>query len=91
MAARRSNYVAGKQGDGGKPKPAAAPKSGRGSQHGAMSLGHAARHEAPDQDLTVVSDGPDHCAPCAVRFGDHRIVGNIDPVVLQPDPIMSFL
>ena len=55
------------------------------------TLGHAARHEAPDQDLTAVAQGPNHGAPRTVRFSDHGIVGNINPVVLQPNAIVAFL
>src|SRR6266403_5658627 len=52
-------------------------------------LSHAARHEAPDRDLTVKPQRPNHRASRSVRFGDQGVVGNIDPIILKADPIMA--
>src|SRR5258706_10725676 len=52
-------------------------------------LSHAAWHEAPDRDLTVKPQGPNHRASRSVRFGDQGVVGNIDPIILKADPIMA--
>jgi hypothetical protein len=30
-------------------------------------------------------------APRPIRFGDHGVVGNIDPVILKANPIMAAL
>jgi hypothetical protein len=65
---------------------AKAYKSGR-----LRSLSHATRHKAADRDLVVNPHRPDHRASCTVRFGDHRVVGDIDPVVLKPNPIVAVL
>ncbi len=52
-------------------------------------LSHAARHEAPDRDLTVKQQRPNHRASRSVRFGDQGVVGNIDPIILKADPITA--
>src|SRR6202035_3786313 len=54
-------------------------------------LGHAARHETADRDLIVEPHRPNHRAPRAVRFGDDGVVGNVDPVILEADPVMAVL
>src|ERR1700731_2737865 len=51
-------------------------------------LSHAARHETSDRDLIVKPHRPNDRASCPVRFGDHGIVGNVDPVVLEANPIV---
>src|SRR5262249_38358352 len=52
-------------------------------------LSHASRYETPDRDLIAKPRRPNHCASCAVRFGDHGIIRNIDPVVLKAYPVMA--
>src|ERR1700759_975588 len=50
-------------------------------------LGNAARQEPTDRDLIVKPHRTNDRASCPVRFGDHGIVGNVDPVVLDATPI----
>jgi hypothetical protein len=52
-------------------------------------LSHAARHEAPDWNLIVKPYRPNHRASRSVRFGDHGVVRNIDPIVVKADPVMA--
>src|SRR5260370_22611501 len=61
------------------------------SNHGrpAQFLSHAARHEATDRDLIVKSHRPNHPASRPVRFGYDGVVGNIDPLILNADPLMA--
>ncbi len=56
-----------------------------------IALAHAARHEAPDQELAVKPHRPDHRASRPVRFGDQGVVGNIDPFILKADSIVAAL
>src|SRR3954469_15792123 len=51
--------------------------------------GHAPRHEAADRDLVIDPNRPNHCPSRPVRFGNQGIVWNIDPSVLEPNPIMT--
>src|SRR5436305_1084719 len=51
--------------------------------------GHAPRHEAPDRDLIVDPDRPNHCPSRPIWFGNQSIVRDIDPGVLKPNPIMT--
>src|SRR6476661_1581442 len=46
-------------------------------------LNHASRYEAPNRNLIARPYRPNHRASCTVRFGDHGIIGNVDPVVLD--------
>src|SRR5437667_5753125 len=55
------------------------------------ALAHAARHEAPDQDLAIKPQRPNHRASHPVRFGDQGVVGNIDPDILKADAIVAVL
>src|SRR6267142_6367298 len=55
------------------------------------ALAHAAGHEAPDQDLAVKPQRPNHRASHPVRFGDQGVVGNIDPDILKADSIVAVL
>jgi hypothetical protein len=48
-------------------------------------LGHASRHEAPDLNLFIKSYRPENRPTCAIGFGDHRFIGNIDPLVVEAD------
>src|SRR5258708_4208908 len=57
----------------------------------ARALTHAARHEAPDQDLAVKPQRPNHRASHPVRLGDQGLVGNIDPDILKADSIVAVL
>jgi hypothetical protein len=52
-------------------------------------LSHAARHEAPDRDFAVNQQRPNHRASRSVRFGDQGVVGNIDPIILEADPVVA--
>ena len=52
-------------------------------------LSHTARHEATNRDLIVKPYRPYHRASGPVRFGDHGVVGNIDPIILKADSIMA--
>src|ERR1700674_321147 len=51
--------------------------------------GHAARHEAPNRGAQRPLDRPDHRPAGPVRLGDHGIIGNVDPFVVDPDTKMA--
>src|SRR5712671_599671 len=55
------------------------------------ALAHASRHEAPDKDFAVKPQRPDHRSAGPVRLGDQGVVGNIDPVILKADSIVTVL
>jgi hypothetical protein len=55
------------------------------------ALAHAAGHEAPDKDLAVKPQRPNHRPSYPVRFGDHGVVGNVDPDILEADSIVAAL
>src|SRR5260370_16504539 len=58
-------------------------------QHHYALLGHAARHEATDGRAEITAQRPHHRPASPVRFGDHGIVGNIDPFVVETDAVMA--
>src|ERR1700742_347704 len=54
-----------------------------------VSSGHAAGQETPDRQPERIPHRPDHGAAGAVRFGDHGIVGPVDPFSLEPDAVVT--
>src|SRR4029077_15328984 len=61
------------------------------TKNATVMLAHAAGHEAPDEDLAVKPQRPNHRASHPVRFGDQGVVGNIDPVIFKADSIVAAL
>src|SRR5260221_6831133 len=54
-----------------------------------QALRHAARHEATDRHPEIAAQRPYHGSAYPVRFGDDSFVGNVDPIAVKPDAIMS--
>jgi hypothetical protein len=52
-------------------------------------LRHAARYEAADRSLAIYEPRPDHRSTIAVRPGDHGIVRNVDPFVVEMNAVMA--
>src|SRR6266849_5032378 len=53
------------------------------------SLGHAARHEATDGRAEITAQRPHHRPASPVRLGDHGIIRNIDPFVVEANAVMA--
>jgi hypothetical protein len=54
-----------------------------------ISLRHAAGHEAADRGPERTLHWPNHRPARSVRLGDNSIIGDVDPLAIEPDTIMS--
>src|ERR1700730_9318858 len=52
-------------------------------------LRHAAGHEAADRSLTIYKPRPDHRSAVAVRLGDHGVIRNDEPLVVETNAVMA--
>jgi len=54
-----------------------------------ISLRHAAGHEAADRGPKRTLHRPNHRPARPVRLGDNSIIGDVDPLAIEPDTIVS--